>query len=582
MNIKAQLKLLIRIFSYADKGLPLYLLGVAGVASQSFLFNLTYAFALGGLTDAAIESNFSLLRDTLFRLGYTLLALSLAMPVFTYLFDSRTRIITGNIRKRLFSRIQSLPIDSFEKNHSADLLSRINVDIQTAENSYGWPFVLFIMSLISGIGSSVVIFAIDYRIAIASILVGIANMFVNGYFAVPIRKLSEAAQERLSEALQRLSDILGGFQTVKIYNLEKKLSEMFNIQSKKIFSLNMKRAKWQASINSMNWLLIMMNFVGMLTFGGFLVVSGRLDFPSLVMTVQMMNGVVWMFSSIGGFYTGVQRALAGSARVFEIIDKPSEEELETVSFKGNLNESVSKDAVIHFEKVSFAYEGEMEVLRNLDLTIREKERVAFVGPSGSGKSTILKLILGFYPLVKGDIIVMGRSVNHSTKTELRNLTSYVPQESYLFEGSIFENIVYGDLNANIEDVENAAKAAFAHDFIIALPQGYDTVTGERGAQLSGGERQRIAIARAFLKNAPILLLDEATSSLDSLSEQKVQNAVEALMKGRTCLVIAHRLSTIQNADRIVFLDEGEIVEEGDHESLIRANGEYKRQYDLST
>ena len=581
MTVFDQLRLLARLLVYAKRGKLPYIIGILGVASQSFLFNYAFALALEGLTRAAIRRDVLLLRESLFILAISLVTLTLLMPAFSYLFESTTRKITGNVRKDLFLSIQRLPMGTFEKHHSADMLSRLNNDVQTAENAYGWQFALLLMSAIAGLGSSVVIFMIDYRIAIAAIIVGLGNMVVNSLFAQPIRNLSESAQEKLSQSSQRLSDILAGFKEAKIYNINKTLFEKYFEASIGLLFVSMKRAKWQSAINSINWLLIMMNFIGMITFGGILVVFGQLEFSALVMTTQMMNGVIWMFSAMGSFYAQVQRSLAGANRVFEIIDLPAEEDCNdnlSTACKAFL---ADERPVIEFDLVSFAYNGDNPVLNRFEALISKNEKVALVGSSGSGKSTIFKLILGFYDANGGTVRLFGKPMREYAKAELRSLTAYVPQDSYLFEGTIRENILYGKVGASNDNVIDAAKAAFAHDFIMTLPKGYDTEVGERGSKLSGGERQRIAIARAILKDAPILLLDEATASLDSESEQQVQKALEVLMKGRTCLIIAHRLSTIRDSDRILVVDNGIVAEEGNHNNLLSMNGVYASLYGMS-
>ena len=580
MNILTQIKMLNRLFTYAKGGKLKYVIGLVGVALQSFLFNYAFAWALLGLTRAAVQRDVLILRDSLTTLGLSLLTLTLLMPVFTLWFDGAIKKMTGNIRKILFSRIQRLPMEIFEKHHSADMLSRLNNDVQIVENGYGWQFAFLLMSIIAGIGSSIVIFSIDSRIAIAAIVIGFSNMIVNSFFVRPIRSLSESAQEKLSETSQRLSDILAGYQVSKVYNINSILFRKYYEVSLGLLSVSMKRAKWQSAINSINWLLAMVNFIGMITFGGILVVIGQLEFASLVMAVQMMNGVIWMFSELGSFYTQVQRAFAGAERIFDIIDLTAEDEDKDLAI--NQTKPVLLGApVIDFHKVSFAYNGDSTVLSGFEAELRENEKVALVGSSGSGKSTVLKLILGFYQASEGIMRLYGKPVCEYSKAELRSMSAYVPQDSYLFEGTIRENILYGNLNAPAEAVEKVAKAAFAHDFIVAFPKGYETEVGERGSKLSGGERQRIAIARALLKDAPIILLDEATASLDSESEQQVQDALEVLMKGRTCLIIAHRLSTITKSDRIIVVDNGKVVEQGDHYSLLNINGLYASFYETS-
>jgi ATP-binding cassette subfamily B protein len=320
-----------------------------------------------------------------------------------------------------------------------------------------------------------------------------------------------------------------------------------------------------------------MSFLGISAIGMVMIINNMLTFGKLMAIIQMLNGLMWMFNSLGGFLTQLQGSLAGIDRIFEILD--IEEEVSVVS-----NNLVNVDMddhhrIIEFENIEFAYE-ETNVLNSVNIEVGKNEVTAIVGSSGGGKSTLFKLLLKFYNLKEGCIKVFGKDINTFSLEELRSLIAYVPQDNYLFSGTIADNIAYGKDNATFEQVMEAAKAANAHDFIMALPSGYETEVGERGAHLSGGQRQRIAIARAILKNAPILLLDEATSSLDSESENAVQKALDILMKGRSTMVVAHRLSTIQHADKILVLDNGSIPEVGNHETLLNMNGIYSRLYNL--
>jgi ATP-binding cassette subfamily B protein len=290
---------------------------------------------------------------------------------------------------------------------------------------------------------------------------------------------------------------------------------------------------------------------------------------------------------VGDFVTQVQRALAGASRVFELLDWPVEQG-KVVQPQKSVTWSEQNERMITIRDLFFSYEeddaedsGEdVKVLRGISMSAERGQVLALVGPSGGGKSTIVKLLLGFYPVRDGQIAIDGKLIEAYPLPQLRSMTAYVPQDAYLFDGTIEENIRYGKPDASREQIVAAAQAANAHDFIVEQPHGYDTRVGERGAKLSGGQRQRIAIARALIKDAPVLLLDEATSALDSESEQQVQDALGVLMEGRTTIAVAHRLSTVENADTIVVIDDGRVVQEGRHEELVGRDNLYTRLYEL--
>jgi ATP-binding cassette subfamily B protein len=283
-----------------------------------------------------------------------------------------------------------------------------------------------------------------------------------------------------------------------------------------------------------------------------------------------------MFFNFGRFVAELQSALAGSSRVFDLLNQPLEKQ--AIVLNGNTN--MENSSMIALNNVNFSYEDKNHLLYNFNMVVPKGKVVALVGSSGAGKSTIIKLLMGFYPINSGDIIMDDKSINQYTLKELRGLIAYVPQDAYLFNGTIEENIRYGRVNASKEEIIEAAKKANAHKFIMNLPKGYDTNVVESGANLSGGQKQCISIARAFVKNAPILLLDEATSALDSESEQLVQKGLDALFQGRTALIIAHRLSTIKNANTIYVIENGKVSEVGTHDELMDKSRMYKRLYNI--
>lgn len=304
--------------------------------------------------------------------------------------------------------------------------------------------------------------------------------------------------------------------------------------------------------------------------------KGYTDFGTVFAILTVQGNVSSMLLNFGSAWGMMQESVAASELIHEVLNTDKEERKPAIA-----PEDDTSDHYIAFENVSFSYDDSGPVLDGLNLSVKEGTVAALVGPSGGGKSTVIKLLPEFYPIGKGKIYFAGRNIDSYSADELRNMISYVPQDAYLFDASVKENIGYGKTNASDEEIIDAAKAANAHDFIMELSDGYDTLVGERGESLSGGQRQRIAIARAFLKNAPVLLLDEATSALDNENEAIVQQSIESLMKNRTVIVVAHRLSTIENADIIYVIEHGRVVQLGTHEDLKQQDGVYAELVKLS-
>lgn len=438
---------------------------------------------------------------------------------------------------------------------------------------------MLLMAIVSGIGGIVIIIFIDWKLSIITIILGFLSFYADTKFVKPVKKSSDKIQKFTSKINQTLTDALGGIQVIKMFNLNKIMEDKFKENCNDTKKSSMELIIKNSFLNSLNNFLGIMFFFGLMVIGSIEVSKNELTFDNLMQFIQMCNCVMWMFNSIGNFFTQLQTSLAGADRIFDILDLPIEEEDNNNNNNMTLT-NIDNNLVVSFDNVGFCYEDEKPILKKINLKLFNNQVTALVGSSGSGKSTIFKLLLKFYNFSKGNIKVFGKDIQEYSPKELRRLISYVSQDNYLFSGTIADNIGYGKENSTMEEIINASKAAYAHDFIMELPNGYDTEVGERGAHLSGGQRQRIAIARAILKNAPILLLDEATSSLDSESEKAVQDALEVLMQNRSAMVIAHRLSTIQNANSILVLEDGNVVEEGTHEKLLAFGKIYANLYNL--
>lgn len=596
----------LRLALYIKPHAPRYLTGLICTSLMGFLFSYIYAMGFKSLTDAALAGNMSSIVKTTVLLIGALCILAVFNSYFIYMLYSTYRIIAGDIRKEVFDHIELLPMSYVENSHSGDLLSRINNDMWYSLYMLGDPFSALLGALLSGTLSGITIFVLDWKLGLIALGMGLVNTIVNLFFMEPSKNASKFVQESLSNLNQVLSDTIMGSQVIKIFNLQKSFVESHKKESLNMFEKGMKAVKIQFALNGFNSFAGFMNFVGLTVIGSIMVINDQITFGTLVAVTQLIGAFFGMFRRTGDFLVRVNSCMASAERLYETMDEPDEERIhrergislrskngsgESVNIREVIKNKQEEDAsvniaasakipAVEFVDIDFGYNDKTQVLNKFSFKVFKDQVVAVVGSSGSGKSTLFKLLLSFYEPDGGDIRFYGKSGYDYEVRQLRKFMSYVPQENYLYSGTIKENIGFGKVGATDEEIIEAAKSAYAHEFISKLPNGYDTEVGERGARLSGGERQRIAIARALLKNAPLLLLDEATSSLDSESEQQVQKALEVLMQGRTTMVIAHRLSTVEHADRIIVLESGSICEEGNHSSLLAKEGTYAYLYNL--
>jgi ABC-type multidrug transport system fused ATPase/permease subunit len=364
----------------------------------------------------------------------------------------------------------------------------------------------------------------------------------------------------MSLLTQKLSDILDGFSVLKMYCGANVIVKHYEDQNRVSTTFRRKRNRQRAIIQGLNIGFATISTIGVMMLGAIMVFKGITDYGNVMAVITLQTSASYMFGNLGKSISNLQTSMSYAARVYEVMDTPIEAELKAQRNKSdkieNSIENQSKDKIIAFENVVFGYENKPLLFDNINFCIPQGSKVAFLGESGCGKSSILKLLLGLYPIHCGSIKLAGRSIDDYSLEDLRNMVSYVPQDAYLLEETIRNNIRYGKLNATNEEIEDSAKAAFAHEFIINLPNGYDTVLNAGGNNLSGGQKQRIAIARAMIKNAPILLLDEATSALDNESEVKVQQGLDRLMENKTVLIVAHRLSTVEKCDIFYHINNG--------------------------
>jgi ATP-binding cassette subfamily B protein len=489
---------------------------------------------------------------------------------------------TANIRQAVFSHLQRLPLGYHEVHHSGNALSILSNDISAAEKAYQEDLLVLVESTAMGLGAVIFMLVLNWQLALLVLVSGMLPLIVNTLFAGTLRKIGDEVQGNLGGLSERMTDLLAGYQVIRTFNLGDWILERFEKANGMVLDSSMRRVRTEANLAAANDFTGFFNFIPIVV-GCYLVMNGHTTFGVLIGIIQVSNQVNYFVYSLGGTISRIQAALAAADRILKMIDEPLEPECYALLEPGQARSTrpeVEGHAAIEFTQVKFAYNGGSNVLDGLSLQIQPGQMVAFAGPSGGGKSTLFKLLLGCYPLKDGAIRLGGTELSRLRLKDLREQIAYVPQDAYLFAGTIYDNIRFGKVDARDAEIYAAAKAAFADEFIREFPAGYETVVGERGARLSGGQRQRIAIARALLRNAPILLLDEATSALDSESEHLVQQALEVLMRGRTTLVIAHRLSTISSAEQIYVVDRGQVVEQGRHEELLSQKGIYANLVDL--
>ena len=499
---------------------------------------------------------------------------SVAMFAQQFLMSHIGQNIIRQLSNMLYNRIQDLPLAFFQKEKTGALMSRITFDVNIVEKMVSTVVTGSIKDCFTIFGLVFVIFYQIWQLAlIASIVLPLA-FFPVVAFGRRVRQISTRRQESMAELSSFLHETFAGQKIVKAFSREEYEKKKFGKKTQQLFDLQMKEVIARALSSPVNEILAGLGIAFIIFYGGHNVIAGTYTtgtFVSFLAAVLMLYEPVKRLSR---FNNALQQGMAAADRIFHILEIKSEikESARPVTIKRQPHR-------VTFEKVYFKYEAEM-VLNGIDLDIHPGEVLALVGTSGGGKTSLVNLIPRFYDVTHGSIRIDGLDVRDASIASLRGQIALVTQEPILFNDSLYNNIAYGNSGASRADIEQAAKAAYAYDFIKGLARGFDTMVGELGGRLSGGEKQRICIARALLKDAPILILDEATSSLDAESETLVQKALENLIKGRTTFVIAHRVSTVRFANRIVVISAGRIFEEGNHEDLMRLQGEYYKLYQM--
>lgn len=583
---KELLKKALKIFSYLRPYRSKFILGMIFLTLSS-LTMLTFPALLGAMIDAAQgRQTYPWLPASVLHIGAISMAILLFQSLVSFgrirLFVEIAEKALANIRKDTYHKLITLPIEFFSNRRVGELNSRLSADLAQIQDTLTTTLAEVLRQSISlAFGVCLLVF-VSPKLALMNLCILPLIVITAIIFGRFIRNLSRQAQDQLADSNSIVQETLLGISNVKAFVNEYYETKRYASKLDSVVSLAVKGATYRGIFASFIIFCIFGAVIAVIWYGASLVSSHEITVGDLTTYILYSMFVAGSMGSFPELYANIQRSLGSSERVLEIL----EEEKENIVISEHNKEINQKiNGSLTFNHVSFKYpsRSDIPILKDISFHVEAGKKLALVGPSGTGKSTIASLILQFYKPTAGTISYDAQDSERFSLTDIRNQVAIVPQDVLLFGGTIRENIGYGRLDADAEDIIEAAKRANAHDFIMAFPQGYDTLVGERGVKLSGGQRQRVAIARALLKDPAILILDEATSSLDSESERLVQLALEELMRDRTSVIIAHRLSTIKDADQIVVVENGHVSEIGNHVELMsKGSGLYHHLYSLQS
>jgi len=575
-----------RLLRYSARHRADYILGTLYSVLNKF-FDVAPEILIGIAIDVVVSKKDSFVaklgfpdaKEQMIFLAALTLLIWACESLFEYLYLLRWKNLAQKIqhetRQDVYRHLQNLDMAFFEDKNSGSLVSILNDDVNQLERflNNGANSIIQVFTAIVLIGG--VFFYLSPVIAVLTFLPMPFIIFGAFYFQKRAEPLYANVREKVSDLASRLTANIGGVATIKAFTKEE--FELKNLEhlSSKYMEANSEAIRVSSAFIPVVRMGILAGFLCTFVVGGFKTLEGELNIGLYGVLVFLTQRLLWPVTGLAEVVDLYQRAMASVQRILDILETPVE-----IQSKENAVKNFDSKATLNFEKLSFSYQNGYPVLNHLDIEIPAGKTTAFVGPTGSGKSTLVKILLRFYEPTQGGVFLGPHNIQDLDLRAYRDRLGWVSQDVTLFSGSVFENIVYGKPNATREEAIQAAKTAEAHEFICALPQGYNTVIGERGQKLSGGQRQRLSIARAVLKNPDILILDEATSAVDNETEALIQKSLSQITKGRTTIAIAHRLSTIVNADFIYVIDNGRIVESGVHSKLVQENGVYSNLWNL--
>lgn len=580
-NFKQSMKKLIRHLKPFYKPILISLT----LAAASTVFNIFGPRMIGDMINAVssgitatgpgnfnVDIDFQLIN----RLGYILIALYLSSYIFniaqSFLLTKVTQRLNQSLRNDVSQKINRMPFSYFDTRSYGDVLSVVTNDIDTISNSLNQAVTAMITSITSMIGILIMMFTISWQLTLVTLALVPLSILAIKIIMGNARKYFRAQQKTLGELNGHIEEMYSGHELIKVFNAKKNVENEFN-QNNEILESSAYKSQFLSGL-----MMPVMGFIGNLSYisvavyGGYLAATNQLKVGYILSMIQYNRRFTQPMDQIAQSLTQLQSAAAAAERVFEFL-----EEKEMTNESELASEVPNRSGNIEFKHVKFGYTADRVIIKDFNLNAKSGQKIAIVGPTGAGKTTLVNLLMKFYEINSGDIIIDGQSIHHLKREAVHKQFGMVLQDAWLFTGSIYDNLRYGNPKASKEDIKQAAKLANIDHFIESLPGGYDYVMTEESG-ISSGQRQLLTIARAMVTNAPMLILDEATSSVDTRTEMLIQKAMDILMKDRTSFVIAHRLSTIKNADIILVMNEGDIIESGNHDALMQKDGFYAKLY----